>query len=153
MQVHHPQYLEWVGAVESARLLGCAPSEWIRSLTRLQTLNAVRQLQRDAYLMTSNLSVQNQYALSLHGTGWNWWSVVTTSCLRLWMMPCQCCMFSVLPHTWRLWASGVLHTVLVGQPMTSSIRTLLVPVVLPVCHRCPVGSWFFSSWQRELLMG
>ena len=74
------------------------------------------------------------------------------SCLRLWMMPCQCCMLSVLPHTWRLWASGVLHTVLVGQPMTSSIRTLLVPVVLPVCHRCPVGSWFFSSWQRELLM-
>ena len=35
MQVHHPQFLEWVGA----RLLGRAPGEWVRSLTRVQTLD------------------------------------------------------------------------------------------------------------------
>ena len=31
---HHPRFLEWVGASESARLLGRNPSEWIRSLFR-----------------------------------------------------------------------------------------------------------------------
>ena len=68
MQVHHAWFLEWVGAPESTCLLGCAPSEWIRSLTRLQILNAARKLQRDAYLMTSYRNVLDQYALSLHGT-------------------------------------------------------------------------------------
>ena len=68
LQIHHPQFLEWVGAPESAHLLGRAPSEWIQSLTRSQTIDAARQLQRDACLMTSNLSVLDEYALSLHGT-------------------------------------------------------------------------------------
>ena len=68
LQVHHPQFLEWVVAPESPRLLGRAPKEWIRVMTRVQTLDAARQLQRDATLMTSNLSVLQQYNLSLHGT-------------------------------------------------------------------------------------
>ena len=67
LQVHHPQFLEWVGSPESARLLGRAPGEWTRSLTRVQTLDAACQLQRDVNLMTSNLNVLQQYALSLHG--------------------------------------------------------------------------------------
>ena len=65
--VHHPQFLEWVGAPELACLLGRAPGKWILSLTRVQTLDAARQLQHGANLMTSNLSVLQQYALSLHG--------------------------------------------------------------------------------------
>ena len=36
-------------------------------MTRVQTLDAAHQLQRDACLMTSNLSVLDQYALCLHG--------------------------------------------------------------------------------------
>ena len=67
VQVNHPQFLEWVGAPESARLLGRAPGEWIRSLNQTQTLDVMRQLQHDASLMTSNLSVLDQYALSFHG--------------------------------------------------------------------------------------
>ena len=63
----HPRLLGWVGAPESACLLSQAPSEWIRSMTRVQTLDAARQLQRDACLMTSNLSVLDQYAICLHG--------------------------------------------------------------------------------------
>ena len=68
VQIHHPRFLERVGAPESARLLRHALSEWIRSLTRLQTIDAARQLQRVACLMTSNLSILDQYALSLHET-------------------------------------------------------------------------------------
>ena len=37
VQVHHPQFLEWVGTPESAGLLGRALGEWLRSLTRVQT--------------------------------------------------------------------------------------------------------------------
>ena len=49
VQVHHPQFLQWEGAPESARLLDTA-----------------HQLQCDACLMTSNLSVLDQYALCLY---------------------------------------------------------------------------------------
>ena len=64
VQVHHPQFLEWVGTPESARLHGRAPGEWIQSLTRVLTLDAERQLQCDTCLMTSNLSILDQYAAS-----------------------------------------------------------------------------------------
>ena len=53
---------------ESVRLLGRDPSTWIRSLYRLQTINAARQLQHYACLMTSNLNVLDQYVLCLQGT-------------------------------------------------------------------------------------
>ena len=67
VQMHHLWFLEWVGAPESTCLLSRAPSEWIRSMTRVQSLDAARQLQREACLITSNLSVLDQYALCLHG--------------------------------------------------------------------------------------
>ena len=67
-QVHHPQFLEWVGATESARLLGPQPGEWLRVMSWEQTLHAALQLQRDASLMFSNLNVLQQYALNLHCT-------------------------------------------------------------------------------------
>ena len=60
--------LEWMGAPESARLLSWDPNTWIWSLTRLQTIDAARQLQHDACLMTSNLNVLVQYVLCLQGT-------------------------------------------------------------------------------------
>ena len=68
VQVHHPQFLEWVGAPESARLLGRPPAEWLQVMSREETMHAALQLQRDASLMTSNLTVMQQYAISLHRT-------------------------------------------------------------------------------------
>ena len=68
IQLHHPQFLEWVGAPESARLLGRDPGEWLQVMSQEQTLHAAFQLQRYANLMTSNLNILQQYALSLHGT-------------------------------------------------------------------------------------
>ena len=68
LPLHHPQLLEWVGAPESARLLYRDSSDWIRSLSRSQAINAARQLQHDACLMTSNLNILYQYVLCLQGT-------------------------------------------------------------------------------------
>ena len=146
VQINHPQFLEWVGAQESARLLGREPGKWIRSLTQFETLDAVRQLQRDACLMTSNLSVLDQYGLSLHGTASDMLKLVAGchdflcgyGCRRT-GPACLACFHThggygpLAPSAWS-WR----------WPLTSSIRALRVPVVLPVCRECPVGNRFFS---------
>ena len=51
VQLHHPRFLECIGATESARLLGRAPEDWIRTMSRHDVMAAVLQLQRDAGLM------------------------------------------------------------------------------------------------------
>ena len=65
LQLHHPRFLEWVGAPEYARLLGLDPWERIRSMSRWQTIDAARPLQHDTCLMTSSHNVLDQYALCL----------------------------------------------------------------------------------------
>ena len=64
--VHHPQFLECIGAPQSARLLGHSLAEWVQVMDRQDILVAALELQRDAGLMASNLSVLNQYVTSLH---------------------------------------------------------------------------------------
>ena len=68
MQVHHPRFLEWVGAPESARVLGRPPAEWLQLMSRQDTLHAALQLHCDASLLSSNLAVLHQYTISLHQT-------------------------------------------------------------------------------------
>ena len=69
--LHHPQFLEWIGAPESAHLLDKGPGAWMHSLSREQAIDAARQLHRDMCLMTSNLNVLDKYVLSLQGTATN----------------------------------------------------------------------------------
>ena len=59
VHVHHPRFLEWEGAPETARLLCRPPVEWLQVMNRRDTLYAALQLQRDASLMSSNLTVLN----------------------------------------------------------------------------------------------
>ena len=66
VHVHHPRFLEWVSAPESAHLLCHPPAEWLQVMNRQDTLHAALQLQRDASLMLSNLTVLHQYAIALH---------------------------------------------------------------------------------------
>ena len=69
LPLHHPRFLEWVGAPESARLLDMGPGAWTRSLSRTQSVDAACQFHQDACLMTSNLNILDQYVLCLQGTG------------------------------------------------------------------------------------
>ena len=66
IQVHHPRFLESVGAPELACLLGHQPAEWFQVKDHRDTLYAVLQLQRDTGLMSSNMMVLQQYAIALH---------------------------------------------------------------------------------------
>ena len=66
LQLHHPRFLEYVGAPESARLLDCSPTFWVDQLGKDKSLAAAITLQRDAGVMLSNLQILSQFATAIH---------------------------------------------------------------------------------------
>ena len=66
LQLHHPRFLEFIGAPESARLLNHSPSFWVYRLGQECAMAAAVNLQRDAGLMMSNIQILAQYVTSLH---------------------------------------------------------------------------------------
>ena len=66
LQLHHPRFLEYIGAPESARLLNQSPSFWVDRLGQESAMAAAVNLQRDAGFMMSNLQILGQFVTSLH---------------------------------------------------------------------------------------
>ena len=66
LQLHHPRFLEFVGAPESARLLCRSPTFWVDQLGQEQAMAAAINLQLDAGIMLCNLQILSQFATSLH---------------------------------------------------------------------------------------
>ena len=66
LQLHHPRFLEFIGAPESARLLNQSPSFWVDRLGQESAMAAAINLQRDAGFMMSNLQIMGQFVTSLH---------------------------------------------------------------------------------------
>ena len=66
LQLHHPRFLEFIGAPESARLLNQSPSFWVDMLGQESAMAAAINLQRDAGFMMSNLQILGQFVTSLH---------------------------------------------------------------------------------------
>ena len=66
LQLHHPRFLEFIGAPESARLLNHSPSFWVDRLGQESAMAAAVNLQRDAGFMMSNLQIMAQFVMSLH---------------------------------------------------------------------------------------
>ena len=66
LQLHHPRFLELVGAPESARLLDCSPTFWVDQLGKEQAMAAAINLQRDAGVMLSNLQILSQFAMAMN---------------------------------------------------------------------------------------
>ena len=109
------------------------------SLTRLQTLDAAHQLQRDAYLITSNLNVYFQPPWD--GVGYaEIGGRQSRHPIRGYGL-CRCHVFAMLPHTLFTapWASSGLC------PSGPSVYRLSY-------HECPVGSQFLSSRTRKLFL-
>ena len=65
LQLHHPRFLEFVGAPELPRLLTWTPSHWVATLDSDNAVLAALQLQHDAGLISSNLQVLGQFVISL----------------------------------------------------------------------------------------
>ena len=66
LQLHHPRFLEFIGAPESARLLNQSPSFWVDQLGQDSAMAAAMNLQRDAGFMMTNLQILEQFVMSLH---------------------------------------------------------------------------------------
>ena len=66
LHLHNPQFLEYVGAPESARLLSQVPDYWIHHMNRDQAISAALQLQSDAGLIMSNFQELCQFVTSLN---------------------------------------------------------------------------------------
>ena len=66
LQLHHPRFLEFIGAPESARLLNQSPSFWVNRLGQESAMAAAVNLQRDAGFMMTNLQILGQFVTSLH---------------------------------------------------------------------------------------
>ena len=57
LQIHHPRFLEFIGAPEFARLLYHSPTFWVQWLGEEDAMAAAVNLQWDAGLMSSNLQI------------------------------------------------------------------------------------------------
>ena len=65
IQMHHPRFLEFIGAPESARLLFHSPAFWVQNMDTEEAVAAAVNLQCDAGLMSSNLQILCQFMTSL----------------------------------------------------------------------------------------
>ena len=61
LQLHHPRFLEYVGAPESACLLSRPPGYWLHHMDCEQAVSVALQLQYDAGLIMSNMQVLGQF--------------------------------------------------------------------------------------------
>ena len=111
LQLHHPRFLKFIGAPESARLLNHSPSFWVDRLGQESAMAAAVNLQRDAGFMMSNLQILAQFVMSLHRMSaemvWIMWSsrwMKSTSCR-------SCRGPSEQPSTCQQWACGALRRV------------------------------------------
>ena len=66
LQLHHPRFLEFIGAPDLARLLNHSPSFWVNQLGQECAMAAAINLQRDAGLMMTNLQILAQFVTSLN---------------------------------------------------------------------------------------
>ena len=66
LQLHHPRFLEFISALESACLLYRSLTFWVDRLGEEQAMAAAVNLQRDVGIMLSNLQILSQFVTSLH---------------------------------------------------------------------------------------
>ena len=63
IHMHDPRVIEYMGAPESARLLGRTPEYWLEHMGR-ETIQAALRLHHDASLIMTNIQVMSQLATS-----------------------------------------------------------------------------------------
>ena len=97
LQLHHPRFLEYVGAPESVSLLTRAPGHWVRMMDREQAVTAALQLQHDANLITSNLQVLGQFVTD-HDINWTMCPMDPTSTRHERMKPLLFCHWDLYQH-------------------------------------------------------
>ena len=68
IHLHDPRMMEYMGAPESAHLLGRSPEYWLEHMGRDRAVSAVLRLHHDASLIMTNVQVMSQFVTSLNRT-------------------------------------------------------------------------------------
>ena len=68
IHLHDPHMMEYMGAPESARLLGRTPEYWLEHMGRERTIQAALRLHHDASLIMMNIQVMSQLVTSFSRT-------------------------------------------------------------------------------------
>ena len=68
IHLHDPRMMEYMGAPESARLLGRSPEYWLEHMGRDRAVAAALRLHHDAILIMTNVQVMSQFVTSLNRT-------------------------------------------------------------------------------------
>ena len=68
IHLHDPRMMEYMGAPESARLLGRSPEYWLEHMGRDRVVAAALRLHHDASLIMTNVQVMSQFVTSLNRT-------------------------------------------------------------------------------------
>ena len=68
IHLHDPRMMEYMGAPESARLLGRTPEYWLEHMGRERTVAAALRLHHDASLIMTNVQVMAQFVTGLNRT-------------------------------------------------------------------------------------
>ena len=68
IHMHDPRVIEYMGAPESARLLGRTPEYWLEHMGRERTIQAALRLHHDASLIMTNIQIMSQLATSFSRT-------------------------------------------------------------------------------------
>ena len=66
--LHDPRMMEYMGAPESARLLGRTPEYWLEHMGRERTIQAALRLHHDASLIMTNVQIMSQLVTSFSRT-------------------------------------------------------------------------------------
>ena len=64
IHMHDPRVIEYMGAPESARLMGRTPEYWLQHMGRERTIQAALRLHHDASLIMTNIQILSQLATS-----------------------------------------------------------------------------------------
>ena len=68
IHLHDPRMMEYMGAPESARLLGRTPEYWLEHMGRERTVQAALRLHHDASLIMTNVQIMSQLVTSFSRT-------------------------------------------------------------------------------------
>ena len=68
IHLHDPRMMEYMGAPESAGLLGRTPEYWLEHMGRERTVQAALRLHHDASLIMTNVQIMSQFITSLNRT-------------------------------------------------------------------------------------
>ena len=66
IHLHDPRMMEYMGAPESARLLGRSPEYWLEHMGRDRAVAAALRLHHDASLIMTNVQVMSQFVTSFN---------------------------------------------------------------------------------------